>query len=365
MKATTYARFDAAQYLDDDTVIAEYLTAAAEDPDPDIFLAALGNVAKARGMAEISKVTGLGRESLYKALSAGAHPRFETISAVLRALGVKQTIVSEHPPITEKADEGPLEAVSRQMRERQEHYEAEVLDSRPFQNGLDYLGDITSDFLRAMQYVRFQGARYRAADHYLMFQFAPHMAEAALAIATVAREGMQNAARRELRFLLEASVKLSASDVSPKARTFEDRLAGLSSRDKRFKEYVASLSYFDTFEKPREANAAILSLYSELSNYVHATVPQFEESMKRSRRGESVGRESVATLNRFNKLAFQVYDLVLVRLFHGLGLSLAGDIFTTTLDDEIAWKFHKGTFVRRLSKCFDYKAERRGRRSPV
>lgn len=90
-----YAPFDVAEYLDRDEVIAEYLTAAMEDPNPDVFLAALGDVAKARGMAQIAREAGLGRESLYKALSAGAHPRYETVKAVLAALGVKLTVVAE------------------------------------------------------------------------------------------------------------------------------------------------------------------------------------------------------------------------------------------------------------------------------
>jgi probable addiction module antidote protein len=94
-KKTTYKAFDAAQYLDNDAVIVEYLSAAAEDSNPDVFVAALGDVAKARGMAQIAKESGLGRESLYKALSAGAHPRYETINAVLRALGVKFNVVAE------------------------------------------------------------------------------------------------------------------------------------------------------------------------------------------------------------------------------------------------------------------------------
>jgi len=61
---TTYSVFDAAAYLDNDEVIAEYLSAAAEDPNPDVFLAVLGDVAKARGMAQIARDAGLGRESL-------------------------------------------------------------------------------------------------------------------------------------------------------------------------------------------------------------------------------------------------------------------------------------------------------------
>jgi probable addiction module antidote protein len=94
-RKTTYKAFDPAAYLDNDAVIAEYLSAAAEDPNPDVFVAALGDVAKARGMAQIAKDSGLGRESLYKALSAGAHPRFATINSVLRALGVKIAVVAE------------------------------------------------------------------------------------------------------------------------------------------------------------------------------------------------------------------------------------------------------------------------------
>lgn len=95
-KKTTFAPFDVAAYLDNDEVIAEYLSAAVEDPNPDVFLAALGDVAKARGMAQIAQDAGLGRESLYKALSTGAHPRYETINAVLHALGVKFSVVADH-----------------------------------------------------------------------------------------------------------------------------------------------------------------------------------------------------------------------------------------------------------------------------
>jgi probable addiction module antidote protein len=94
-RKTTYKTFDAAAHLDNDAVIAEYLSAAAEDPNPDVFVPVLGDVAKARGIAQIAKDSGLGRESLYKALSAGAHPRFETINSVLRALGVKIAVVAE------------------------------------------------------------------------------------------------------------------------------------------------------------------------------------------------------------------------------------------------------------------------------
>jgi probable addiction module antidote protein len=83
--------FDAARYLDDDAAIAEYLTAALEADDPDLLLLALGDVARAKGMAQVAKDAGLGRESLYKALTPGAKPRFDTVLKVARALGLKLT----------------------------------------------------------------------------------------------------------------------------------------------------------------------------------------------------------------------------------------------------------------------------------
>lgn len=86
---TTLAKFDAADYLDNEEVIAEYLTAALEDPNPEVFLAAVADVAKARGMTQLAKDTGLGRESLYKALAPGAKPRYDTILKLLHGLGVK------------------------------------------------------------------------------------------------------------------------------------------------------------------------------------------------------------------------------------------------------------------------------------
>ncbi len=90
----TYAPFDISDYLDNDEVIAEYLTAASQDANPDVLLAAISHVAKAKGMTQVAKDAGLGRESLYKALSPGAHPRFETIHAVLRALNVRIAVVA-------------------------------------------------------------------------------------------------------------------------------------------------------------------------------------------------------------------------------------------------------------------------------
>jgi len=80
-------KFDIAEYLEDDVMISEYLNSVLEDGSAEDIKTALGHVAKARGMSKIAEETGLSRPSLYKALSHGSKPQFDTILKVLRAVG--------------------------------------------------------------------------------------------------------------------------------------------------------------------------------------------------------------------------------------------------------------------------------------
>ena len=87
-----FSAFEISDHLDNEDVISEYLSLAAKDDNPDVLLKALRDVAKARGMAQVAKDSGLGRESLYKALAPGAKPRFQTIALVMKALNVRLAV---------------------------------------------------------------------------------------------------------------------------------------------------------------------------------------------------------------------------------------------------------------------------------
>ena len=80
-------KFDIADYLDSEEMIAEYLNTVLEDGDSSDLIVAIGHIAKSIGMTEIAEKTGMSRPSLYKALSDGAKPQFETIMKVLKAIG--------------------------------------------------------------------------------------------------------------------------------------------------------------------------------------------------------------------------------------------------------------------------------------
>lgn len=89
VNANDLPEFDMVDHLKTDADIAQYLSLVLDDGDPSLLAAALGDMARARGMTEIARAAGLSREALYKALRPGAHPRFDTIARVCKALGVR------------------------------------------------------------------------------------------------------------------------------------------------------------------------------------------------------------------------------------------------------------------------------------
>ena len=88
--------FDAAPYLESEAAIAAYLTDILEANDASLLAAALGDIARARGMSEIANAAGITREALYKALRPGSAPRFDTVNRVCTALGVRLVAQAVH-----------------------------------------------------------------------------------------------------------------------------------------------------------------------------------------------------------------------------------------------------------------------------
>ena len=92
IKIADLKRFDVTEHLDSEEAIADYMNIILEENDPVLLAAALGDIARARGMTELAKDTGLSRESLYKSLSGERVPSADTLLKVMRALGLKLTV---------------------------------------------------------------------------------------------------------------------------------------------------------------------------------------------------------------------------------------------------------------------------------
>jgi probable addiction module antidote protein len=91
---TELLNWDTAEHLKTREDVVAYLEAVFEDGDPALITHALGVIARAEGMSEVARQTGLTRASLYKALSADGHPEFATVMKVIRALGLRLTVAA-------------------------------------------------------------------------------------------------------------------------------------------------------------------------------------------------------------------------------------------------------------------------------
>lgn len=89
MAKTKTTKWDVVDHLRNDEEMVAYLEAAFDEDDPGLIAAALGDIARAKGMTEIAREAGLGRESLYKTLSSQGNPEFATVLKVVRALGLR------------------------------------------------------------------------------------------------------------------------------------------------------------------------------------------------------------------------------------------------------------------------------------
>lgn len=95
MKKENTSLWDAVEHLETEQDMAAYLEAALEEGDASLIMAVLGDIARAKGMTQIARETGLGRESLYKALSPEGNPEFTTVLKVVNALGLHLHVTSE------------------------------------------------------------------------------------------------------------------------------------------------------------------------------------------------------------------------------------------------------------------------------
>ena len=102
MSKIKLSKWDVVDYLKTDEDMALYLEACLEGGDPTLIVAALGDIARARGMAQLARDTGISREGLYKALSAEGNPEFATVMKVVKALNLTLTVAPTPPPVTKK-----------------------------------------------------------------------------------------------------------------------------------------------------------------------------------------------------------------------------------------------------------------------
>ncbi|TCC53462.1 hypothetical protein E0H75_07160 [Kribbella capetownensis] len=232
-------------------------------------------------------------------------------------------------------------------------------EDTPYAEQRTYMRRVTTDFITGVVAAHYAFTRYPDGGTWLLSTFVEDFLESPVSIEMLAHNGVFNVGRRELRYLLEAAVKRTYVDeVAPPGSSLNDRLTLLHNDVPRSSVDVIDALTLRMLPDADEFRSAVKSAFGALSGYTHPSRKQLDERLARAAGGQSIGFETAETLRPFNRVLFQVYDLVLTLIFEGIGPAFTGDLFIQAFDDERTWKFHKGRFVRLVSQHFDYKAER-------
>lgn len=260
----------------------------------------------------------------------------------------------------------PFQKADEERARRAREHE-ELRDEAPYREQSVYLSRLTRDFILGIRAMWLAFTRYPDSGQWLQSRFTDDFLESAVSIYSLASQGVFNAGKREMRYMLEAAVKYVFVDQQLEGdATLESRLAVLNDTSRVPRSTVDPVDKIILRMVPDSAafSGAVHSSFGALSAYTHMSARQLEERFRRAERGEFSGFEGPKTLESFNGVIAQTYDLVLVLLMEGIGPTFTGDLFVQVFDGEPGWKFHKGRFVREVSRTFDYKAERSGTTTP-
>ncbi len=261
---------------------------------------------------------------------------------------------------TEPGDTNPFARAAQVLEQRMAEHEV-VRSSDAYRGAMTYMWRLNMDFVVAVRAAAIAFTRYPDSEKWLLQSSMDDYMQSAITIVSLGQQGVFNVGRRELRYMLESAAKCVYVDQQlPGATPLNERIAFVADPSKVARSSIDAVDHLNLrlLPDPNGFTSAVHSTFGALSSFTHVSETQLQERQRRWAHGELVGFEGPATLDRFNKIVAQAYDLILALIFEGIGPSFTGDLFVSVFDSHQDWKFHKGRYVREISKFFDYKAER-------
>lgn len=260
-----------------------------------------------------------------------------------------------------------------EARQKRIDEHAALRESQPYQAAVKQLDRLAADYGIALNAIDLMATRYPPFFETLItLRVKPHFVQSLIAAVWMAKEGMLDPARRELRFLLEASVKTlwldmggrrtdgSHTDPGADVASKVDALDDLGAQ--RFGDIVDGLEFGLLSDEAKATyRQTATDLYSRLSTHNHISTTNVARDLSKFDSGRAFGFETVEEVDAVARLAKRVLDLALSSHFEAFDHGLVGDILVHVFDDEPRWAFRKTPLVGAINQHFDYKAERDAR----
>lgn len=267
--------------------------------------------------------------------------------------------------MTDRTDDPFADAAKARQEKMNKH--AELRASPEFVAALQHTHQLAADFQIAVASIGLMSMRWHGfRERSLTLRIQDHLLQSLIAIVSLIDNGFHGPARREMRFIVEASVKAWAADLADMDGKVADKIEDLDDLGwQRFGAIVDGLSpKLLSGDALTAFPARVKSLYKKLCTHVHMSASQIKHDFEGFERGEHFGYETAQQVTEINALFQDVLDLALLVQFEAFDRGLVGDIFVHLLDAQKKWIFHETLFVANVSRFFDYKAERKVTHGP-
>jgi hypothetical protein len=227
---------------------------------------------------------------------------------------------------------------------------------------------IVGSYLHGLSFIVHDTARDpKYVENHLLFYLAQDFLQSAVSLVSLAMEGLISVAKRELRFILESSIKLCFVQQESYGSTVADKLAVF---DKELSSQRISIKEMLDLHMLQETLRATFSeevgrLYGLTSRYVHLTPAQIQERIAAVDAGQTAGNETPTNIEELNALVSRSLAASLVLIYHCVPEHVAGDWFVEDDGVTVAWYFTRSRFLAAVDAYFDYKAERQNRRAEI
>lgn len=228
-----------------------------------------------------------------------------------------------------------------------------------------FLSAFSFDAINTVRAISDYSTRARSLyDEFLTIKASDDLIQSFIAILLLMDNGIHNIAKREIRYLLEMTLKYLIVDQEQQGKTLREKTQYLNDEVPNSSIDVTERVYLP-FEAGvnQEFIGDVKDVFYKACAFVHPSQQQIEEQIRNYERRSYIGFETPKMFESTNKTVFRAYDLIFTMLFVGFGQSMSGDLFIEVFDQNPKWQFHKGKYVRQYSKLFNYKLERQNKKN--
>lgn len=250
--------------------------------------------------------------------------------------------------------------LKQQLKDKMSKHETNVVKSQQYQQELKYLSDFSFDAIQTIRTISIYSTRAKDIyDQFLTIRSSDDLIQSIVGLRELVLNGIHNMTKREIRYMLEMTVKYLVVDQEKMGKQLSEKTQHLANNIPS-----SSIEVIDRLSTPFETTIdkqfkdEVKDMFYKACAYVHPSKRQIDEQVDNYSKGIHIGFETAKMLTDLNKLLFRAYDIILTMLFIGFGQSMSGDLFIEIYDSETKWKFHKGKYLKEYSKLFDYKIER-------